>query len=219
MGLFGSKNKQISATDRAVLDLKISRDKLKALSAKYEAQEGALTSLATDQLRRGDRARAKKALQRRAGVRATYDRAVNQLDNVEATLASVESAKLTSEIAASLKAGNAAIKELHAKLGGLEGVENLMLETEDAIADQAAIDEALGADADALAGLSAADLDEIEAELASLGEAEAAASPAADALAGAPAVPATDLPATGDAARPADAAQAAESRQAEALPA
>jgi charged multivesicular body protein 6 len=136
-------------------------------------------------------------------VRATYERAVAQLDSVEATLASVESATLNVQIAESLKAGNAAIKELHAKLGGLDGVESLLGETEELIADQAAIDEALGADADALAGLTAADLDAIEAELAALGEGErereAGRVGVAAALADAPAVPTTELPSAGEA--------------------
>ena len=76
-------------------------------------------------------------------------------------------------------------------------------ETEELIADQAAIDEALGADADALAGLTAADLDAIEAELAALGEGErereAGRVGAAAALADAPAVPTTELPSAGEA--------------------
>jgi hypothetical protein len=64
-----------------------------------------------------------------------------QLDNVSTLIDSVEFAQIEVKVFDALKAGNVALGQLHDAIGGVEAVEELLLDTEDAIARQNEIEE------------------------------------------------------------------------------
>merc|ERR1711907_127299 len=191
MGGGGSKGKKkVSAHDRALLDLKVQRDKLKQYQKKCDRVMARETELAKQLAAQGRKKAALICLKKRKLQQVMLDKSQAQLDNVSALIDSVEFAQMEVQVFDSLKQGNASLAALHEQIGGIEAVEELMMDVEENIEKQNEIDEALGQSI-AAEGI---DEDEILAELDAL-EAEASG---IDALPDAPQheLPSTDKPQT-----------------------
>jgi charged multivesicular body protein 6 len=160
-------NKRVTKHDQAVLDLKVQRDKLKQYQKRCEAVMTRETEIAKTLLAQGKKAQALIALKKKKLQATHLARSQAQLDNVSTLIDSVEFAQIELKVFDALKAGNVALGQLHDQIGGVDAVEELLLDTEDAIARQNEIDEALGQ------SLAAESIDEDEI-LAELDELEAA---------------------------------------------
>ncbi|KAJ1924988.1 Vacuolar protein sorting-associated protein 20 [Tieghemiomyces parasiticus] len=160
MGGGGSKNK-ITPQDRAILDLKVQRDKLKQYQKRLSVVLDRETEIARACLLRNDKPRALLALRKKKYQEKLLQQTDEQLNNLEQLTQSIEFALVEREVFRGLTQGNQVLKELHKEMS-LENVERLMDETADALAYQREIDEMLGTK------ISDEDEAELEHELATL---------------------------------------------------
>jgi len=155
MGGNSSKQKQappkpkvsrITDQDRAVLQLKKQRDKLKVYQKQIINQQEVLKQKAKILAHKGDDFSKKRALlllRKKKAQDKLFEDADNQLNNIETLTNDLEWAVIQADVVKKLDSGNKALKNLHA-LCTLEDVEKVMDDTAEAIAYQKEIDEALG---------------------------------------------------------------------------
>jgi charged multivesicular body protein 6 len=121
---------------RAILNLKIQRDRLH----KYQKRITIITSreheIAKTLLAQGDRQRALLALRRKKYQESLLAKTDAQLEQLEQLTSSVEFALVQKDVVFGLQEGTRVLKEIQKEMGGLEQVEKLMGETADAIAYQ-----------------------------------------------------------------------------------
>ncbi|KAI5863447.1 charged multivesicular body protein 6 [Durotheca rogersii] len=183
----GNTSSRVTAQDKAILDLKLQRDKLHQYQRRISVLTERETAAARQLLAAGDRRRALLALRRKKYQESLLAKTDDQLAQLEQLTRSVEFALIQKDVLFGLRQGTRVLREIHAEMGGLDHVEKLMGETADAIAYQKEVSEMLGG------RMTNQDEDEVEDELAAL-EQEVngpAAAAAADAL---PSVPDTKLP-------------------------
>ncbi|SPO03385.1 related to VPS20 Vaculolar protein sorting (putative) [Cephalotrichum gorgonifer] len=188
----GTTSSKVTAQDKAILDLKIQRDKLHQYQRRISTLTNKEKAVAKDLLARGDKPRALLALRRKKYQESLLTKTDAQLEQLEALTARVEFALIQKDIVFGLEQGTRVLKEIHAEMGGIENVEKLMGENAEAIAYQQEVSDMLGG------RMSAQDEDEVEDELAAL-EAEMGVSKIPDSKL--PDVPDTKLP---ERERPAD---------------
>ena len=162
----------VSAQDRAVLDLKNARDRLRRFQGKLEAEAETLTANAGRLLRAGKRDRALLVLRTRRFREIKVAEVDAQLLTLEEMVATIEWETAQGDVVAALRAGTDALNALHADALSVDAVAQLMDETADALETEKQISALLG-------GAAAADDDENAALLAELDALCADASPAA----------------------------------------
>ncbi|KAI8832584.1 Snf7-domain-containing protein [Chytriomyces cf. hyalinus JEL632] len=171
MGANSSKQPpKITQHDRAILDLKVQRDKIKKYQKKLAQVAESETRIAKSHLAKGDKRRALLALKKKKYQESLIEKADMQLLNLEQMTDTIEFALIERDILEGLKQGNTVLKEIHKEMN-VEAVQQLMDDTADAIAYQNEIDEILGGK------LSDSDMEDIEEELEALVAAEFAALP------------------------------------------
>ncbi|CAO3612749.1 unnamed protein product [Mucor hiemalis] len=164
MGAATCKNK-ITSQDKAILDLKVQRDKLKRYQKNINVVIEKEVEAAKVALKQGNKQKALLALKKKKYQIQLLEKTDQQLMNLEELTHSIEYALVEKELLEGLKQGNNVLKEIH-KETSIEAVEKLMDDTAEAIAYQNEIDEMLG-------GLiSAEDEEEIQKELDELQEQE-----------------------------------------------
>ncbi|CAG8446832.1 5264_t:CDS:2 [Ambispora gerdemannii] len=141
MGQKNTKNK-VTAQDRAILDLKIQRDRLKQYQKKIQLVIDKETEIAKAAILKEDKRRALLALKKKKYQQQLLDKSDKQLLNLEELTQSIEFAVVQKEVLAGLSRGNEILNELN-KETSLEKVEALMEDTADAIAYQNEIEELL----------------------------------------------------------------------------
>jgi charged multivesicular body protein 6 len=168
MGTQGSKenekkknNDKVSEHDRAVLDLKNQRVRLRQYRKRLETVIERETEMAKQLLAEKKRDRALLCLKKKRLQVQTLEKSQALVDNIEEMISSVEEAQMQLEVFERLKEGNALLKHLQSQMD-LEEIEQIMDDTAEAIAYQNEIDEALGMQ------LTDEDDEAIEAELAEL---------------------------------------------------
>jgi len=176
----GNNSTRVTAQDKAILDLKIQRDKLHQYQKRITVLTDRETDIAKQMLAQGDKRKALLALRRKKYQESLLVKTDAQLEQLEKLTSSVEFALIQKDVVFGLQQGTKVLREIHREMGGLEHVEKLMGETADAIAYQKEVSEMLGG------RISNADEEEVEEELAAL-EAEVAGVPLPDA-------PDTELP-------------------------
>lgn len=87
-------------------------------------------------LAKGDKKRALLALRRKKYQESLLGQTDAQLEQLEQLMRSVEFAQIQKDVLFGLQQGNRVLKTIHAEMGGLEHVEKLMGETQEAIAYQ-----------------------------------------------------------------------------------
>ncbi|EXJ59160.1 hypothetical protein A1O7_06592 [Cladophialophora yegresii CBS 114405] len=158
MGNSQSSHK-ISAQDRAILDMKNQRDKLRQYQKRITVITNRETEIAKACLAKGDKQKALLALRRKKYQESLLSKTDGQLEQLEKLTSSVEFALVQKDVLFGLQQGTQVLNMIHKEMGGLEAVEKLMGETEDARRYQQEI-------SDALAGqMSNEDEDEVEDEL------------------------------------------------------
>lgn len=142
--------------------MKNQRDKLRQYQHRITAITSRETSIARECLARGDKAKALLALRRKKFQESLLTKTDSQLETLEQLTSDVEFALVQKDVVFGLQQGTNVLKQIHAEMGGIENVEKLMGESEDAKAYQREI-------SDMLAGqMSNQDEDEVEDELEAL---------------------------------------------------
>ncbi|KAL2011773.1 hypothetical protein VTN00DRAFT_4491 [Thermoascus crustaceus] len=161
MGNTSSTNK-ISAQDRAILDLKNQRDKLHQYQKRITVLTDRETAIAKECLARNDRRRALLALRRKKYQESLLAKTDAQLEQLEQLTNRVEFALVQKDVLFGLQQGTNVLQAIQKEMGGLEGVEKLMGETEEARAYQEEVSQMLAG------RMSNQDEDEVEDELEAL---------------------------------------------------
>lgn len=144
---------------RAILDMKNQRDKLHQYQQRITLVTDRETAVAKECLMRGDRAKALLALRRKKFQETLLAKTDAQLETLEQLTSNVEFALVQKDVIYGLQQGTSVLKQIHAEMGGIEKVEKLMEDNEDARAYQKEISEMLGGQ------MSNQDEDEVEDEL------------------------------------------------------
>lgn len=121
---------------RAILDMKIQRDKLQQYQKRITIITDRETSIAKECLRKGDKKRALLALRRKKYQETLLSKTDSQLAQLEILTSDVEFALVQKDVVFGLQQGTKVLKEIHKEMGGLDKVEQLMGETEEAQAYQ-----------------------------------------------------------------------------------
>ncbi|KIW91143.1 uncharacterized protein Z519_08037 [Cladophialophora bantiana CBS 173.52] len=150
---------KISAQDRAILDMKNQRDKLRQYQKRITIVTTRETEIAKECLIKGDKAKALLALRRKKYQESLLSKTDAQLEQLEKLTSSVEFALVQKDVLFGLQQGTQVLNMIHKEMGGLEGVEKMMGETEEARRYQQEISEALAGQ------MSNEDEDEVEDEL------------------------------------------------------
>ncbi|KAI4609988.1 hypothetical protein J4E83_008553 [Alternaria metachromatica] len=161
MGNSTSANK-ISAQDKAILDMKNQRDKLRQYQKRITVLTDREKEIAKECLTKGDTNKAKLALRRKKYQEGLLSKTDAQLAQLEILTSDVEFALVQKDVLFGLQQGTAVLKEIHKEMGGIENVEKLLGENEEARAYQEEISELLANK------MSNQDEDEVEDELDAL---------------------------------------------------
>ncbi|EMD95613.1 hypothetical protein COCC4DRAFT_29295 [Bipolaris maydis ATCC 48331] len=161
MGNSNSANK-ISAQDKAILDMKNQRDKLRQYQKRITVLTDREKEIAKQCLAKGDTKSAKLALRRKKYQESLLSKTDSQLAQLEVLTSDIEFALVQKDILYGLQQGTAVLKEIHKEMGGIENVEKLLGENEEARAYQEEISEMLANK------MSNQDEDEVEDELEAL---------------------------------------------------
>ena len=139
--------------------MKNQRDKLHQYQKRITVITDRETAIAKECLQRGDKAKALLALRRKKFQVSLLAKTDAQLETLEQLTSNVEFSLVQKDVIYGLQQGTAVLKQIHAEMGGIEKVEKLMGENEDARAYQHEISEMLKGQ------ISNQDEDEVEDEL------------------------------------------------------
>nr|XP_015817628.2 charged multivesicular body protein 6 [Nothobranchius furzeri] len=157
--LFGKKKQsRVTEQDKAVLQLKQQRDKLRQYQKKINLQLEKERSLAKQLLKDGKKEKALLLLKKKRYQDQLLDKTENQISNLERMVQDLEFAQIERKVIDGLKIGNECLKKMH-EVMSIEEVERIMDETQDSIEYQRQIDEMLAG------SLSQEDEDAVLAEL------------------------------------------------------
>ncbi|XP_023672702.1 charged multivesicular body protein 6 [Paramormyrops kingsleyae] len=164
--VFGRKRRtRVTEQDKAVLQLKQQRDKLKQYQKKITLQLEKERLLARQLLKDGKKEKALLLLKKKRYQEQLLEKTENQIGNLERMVQDIEFAQIEMKVIEGLKIGNDCLKKMH-EVMSIEEVERIMDETQDAIEYQREID-------DMLAGsLTQEDEDAVLAELDAITQGE-----------------------------------------------
>ncbi|CAN8003180.1 unnamed protein product [Ixodes hexagonus] len=181
--IFGKRKKvsRVTEHDKAVLQLKQQRDKIKQYQKKIVTSLENERQLARKLLQDGRRERARLLLKKKRFMEQMLEKTDGQLTNLERMTHDIEYAQIEIQVVEGLKVGNESLKKLHQMLS-VDEIERIMDETQEGIEKQKEIDDLLSGQ------LTAEDDEAVLAELEAL-EAEEEAK----AVLGLPNVPIDDM--------------------------
>lgn len=159
--LFGKHKKVVSRVteqDKAVLQLKQQRDKLKQYQKKIELNLEKDRKLAKKLLEEGKRDRAKLLLKKKKYQENLLHNTDTQLEKLEQLTHDLEFAQIEIQVLDGLKTGNVALKKVHDILN-IDEIEKIMEESREGIDKQREIDEIISGQ------LTEEDEEAVEAEL------------------------------------------------------
>ena len=167
-GIFSKDKKEsrINSHDKAVLDLKLQRDKLQQYQKRIELTLETDRQMAKKLLSEGKKDRAKLLLRKKKYQESLLTRTDGQLDNLQTLVNDLEFAQVEQQVVNGLKTGNEALKKANEMLSITE-IEQIMDDTAEAIEKQKEIDLLISGQ------LSAEDEDDVLQELDDLVAAEA----------------------------------------------
>lgn len=125
---------------RAILDMKNQRDKLHQYQKRITVLTDREKEIAKECLAKGDTARAKLALRRKKYQESLLQKTDAQLAQLEQLTNDVEFALIQKDVLYGLQQGTSVLKEIHKEMGGIENVEKLLGENEEARAYQEVCD-------------------------------------------------------------------------------
>ncbi|XP_068120059.1 charged multivesicular body protein 6 [Hyperolius riggenbachi] len=141
--IFGRKKRsRVTEQDKAVLQLKQQRDKLKQYQKKITLQLQRERELAKQLLHDGKKEKAKTLLKKKRYQEQLLEKTDNQISNLEKMVEDIEFAQIELKVIEGLKIGNDCLKKMH-EVMSIEEVERIMDETQEGIEYQRQIDELL----------------------------------------------------------------------------
>nr|XP_034171204.1 charged multivesicular body protein 6 [Osmia lignaria] len=168
MGIFFAKKKppsRVTEHDKAILQLKQTRDKIKQYQRRIEQSLEKERLLAKKLVQNGQKDRALLLLRKKKFQEQVLSKTDGQLENLERMVHDIEFAQVEVKVIDGLKVGNAALKKLHDLLS-IDEIEKVMDETREGIEKQKEINDVLSGE------LTEDDEGEVEAELDALLAAE-----------------------------------------------
>uniref|UniRef100_A0A3Q3K0Z3 Charged multivesicular body protein 6a n=1 Tax=Monopterus albus TaxID=43700 RepID=A0A3Q3K0Z3_MONAL len=164
--LFGKKKQtRVTEHDKAILQLKQQRDKLRQYQKRLNLHLDKERLLAKQLLKEGKKDKALLLLKKKRYQDQLLDKTENQISNLERMVQDLEFAQIERKVIDGLKVGNECLKKMH-EVMSVEEVERIMDETQDAIEYQRQIDEML------TGSLSQEDEDAVLAELEAITQAD-----------------------------------------------
>jgi charged multivesicular body protein 6 len=164
MGIIFGKKKpasRITQQDKAVLQLKQQRDKLKLYQRRIELSLESDRELAKKLLNKGQKERAKLLLRKKRYQESILQKTDNQLENMEKLTHDIEFAQVELQVINGLKQGNEALKKVNESLN-IEDIEKILDETREGVEKQEEINALL------MGGLTEEDETAVEDELAEM---------------------------------------------------
>ncbi|RNA43838.1 charged multivesicular body 6 [Brachionus plicatilis] len=163
MGIsFGKKKSaptsRVTEQDKAILQLKQMRDKLKQYRNKIETKLVNEREIAKELVKSGKLDKAKLLLKKKRFYENNIAKTDQSLDNLDQMITNLEYTQIEHKVVECLKVGNESLKNLHEMLT-IDQIEDIMDDTKEAIEHQRQIDELLGNQ------LNEESLDEINQEL------------------------------------------------------
>lgn len=152
---------KVTKRDRAILDLKLQRDKIRQYQVKIQHVLDREQEVAKECLRVGQKDRALLALRRRKYQESLLQKTDSQLANLEELVSTIEFSLVEMSVLHGLQQGNAVLAEIHKEMT-IENVEKLLAETQDAREYQREINDMLSNT------MTAEDEDAVLSELAEL---------------------------------------------------
>jgi charged multivesicular body protein 6 len=152
----------ILTKSRAILEMKVQRDKLRKYRIRITDLTDREKEIARECLRRNDKQKALLALRRKKYQESLLEKTDQQLAQLEILTNDVEFALVQRDVLFGLQEGTKVLKEIHKEMGGIEGVERLLGESADAQAYQTEVNEMLSG------RMTNQDEDEVEDELEAL---------------------------------------------------
>ncbi|KAI4496927.1 PREDICTED: charged multivesicular body protein 6 [Polistes canadensis] len=168
MGIFFAKKKpqsRVTEQDKAVLQLKQTRDKIKQYQRRIEQNLEKERLLAKKLIHNGQKDRALLLLRKKKFQEQILSKTDGQLQNLETMVHDIEFAQIEMKVVDGLKEGNVALKKLHDILS-IDEIEKVMDETREGVEKQRELNELLSGE------LTQEDETDIEAELDALLSAE-----------------------------------------------
>lgn len=144
---------------RAILDMKLQRDKLQQYQKKITVLTDRETAIAKDLLRNKQPEKSKLALRRKKYQESLLQKTDQQLAQLEILVNDVEFARIQKDVLYGLQQGTSVLKEIHKEMGGIENVEKLLEEGAEARQYQKEVSDMLSE------RMTNADEDEVEDEL------------------------------------------------------
>ncbi|RPA95966.1 Snf7-domain-containing protein [Choiromyces venosus 120613-1] len=131
----GNSSSRITAQDRAILNMKLQRDKLHIYQKKIQTILTREHEIAKECVARDDKSRALLALRRRKYQEQLLIKTDAQLEALEKLTSTIEFSLVEKAVLYGLQQGNQVLKEIHKEMS-LEAVERLIEETDEARAYQ-----------------------------------------------------------------------------------
>ncbi|WWC62716.1 uncharacterized protein I303_105313 [Kwoniella dejecticola CBS 10117] len=133
---------KITAQDRAILDLKLQRDKMKQYQKRLQVVLNREQEIAKEALKTGNKSRALTALRQKKYQEQLLAKTDAQLMTLQELVSTIEFTQIQNTVMHGLEMGADVLKQLHAEMS-LEKVEKLMDQTREGVEYQREIDEAL----------------------------------------------------------------------------
>ncbi|KAL3053660.1 hypothetical protein OYC64_006059 [Pagothenia borchgrevinki] len=170
--VFGRKSQpsRVTEQDKAILQLKQQRDKLKQYQKRIYLQLQKERLLAKQLLKDGKKEKALLLLKKKRYQDQLLEKTENQISNLEHMVQDIEFMQIEMKVIEGLKVGNDCLKSMH-EIMSIEDVERIMDETQDSIDYQKQIDELLAG------ALTQEDEDAVLAELEAIAKGEDLALP------------------------------------------
>lgn len=142
--VFGRKSgpSRVTEQDKAVLQLKQQRDKLKQYQKRITLQLEKERHLAKELLKDEKKEKALLLLKKKRYQMQLIDKTENQISNLEQMVQDIEFMQIEMRVIEGLKVGNDCLKRMH-EIMSIEDVERILDETQEAIEYQRQIDEML----------------------------------------------------------------------------
>ncbi|XP_075418445.1 charged multivesicular body protein 6 [Tenrec ecaudatus] len=141
--LFGRKRQsRVTEQDKAILQLKQQRDKLRQYQKRITQQLERERAIARQLLRDGKKERARLLLKKKRYREQLLDKTENQITSLETMVQSIEFTQIEMKVMEGLQFGNDCLHKMH-QVMSLEEVERILDETQDAVEYQRQIDELL----------------------------------------------------------------------------
>ncbi|XP_034528807.1 charged multivesicular body protein 6-like [Notolabrus celidotus] len=170
--VFGRKSRpsRVTEQDKAILQLKQQRDKLKQYQKRVTLQLDKERLLAKQLLKDGKKEKALLLLKKKRYQDQLLDKTENQISNLERMVQDIEFMQIEMKVIEGLKVGNDCLKSMH-EIMSIEDVERILDETQESIEYQKQIDEMLAG------ALTQDDEDAVLAELEAITQGEDVALP------------------------------------------